>query len=283
MFQSGSESITNGVSQFTITYPVAFAADPDVIIAVVRNTSADSPKYIIQASITEQSATAFTVSLDAATTSGNYELVWLAGSAASILDTMSVLAGRKLTSYGALASLINAEFKMPLLDMAGIPALKLVDATTFWSAVVQRASAVPASPLAALTDTMSMTLHEGWLYISDSDQWVRIPADRSVSWTDQPFYVPFREREITFVEATPGADEILVVADQLVYTIEFDTPFEAGNDPKVLLQLVDLNGAAVFQYTAQVTRRDLDGFDVTFSAPIQNYTLQLYYMARQLP
>lgn len=273
MFQSGSETIPISSTAHTVTFPVAFAVTPETIIAVVRNTTADSPKYIVQASVTQQSATAFTVSLDAATNTGNYELVWLAGSPASILDTMSVLAGRKLTSYGALASLINATFKLPLLDMAGVPALKLVDASTFWSAVVQRASAVPASPLASITDKMAMTVHDGWLYISAQDQWVRVPVDQSVSWTDQPFYVPFREKEVLI---TP-------VADQLVYTFTFDTAFEAGNDPMVLTQLVDVNGTAVFQYNTQVTARSLTDFDLTFSSPIQNSTLRLYYMARQLP
>lgn len=283
MFQTGSEAISNGATTKVVTFPTPFAADPDTIIAVMRNISADVSKTVIQAEVTAQSASGFTVKLGAATDTVNYELVWLAGTAASILDTMSVLAGRKLTSYGALASLINATFKMPLLDMSGIPSLKLVDATTFWSAVVQRASAVPASPLAAITDAMAMTVHDGWLYISAQDQWVRLPVDASLTWDAQPFYVPFREREISFVEESPGVDEILVGADQLVYTIPFVTPFEAGNDPKVMVQLTDLNGSAIFQYTAQVTQRDLEGFDVTFSAPIQNYTLKLYYMARQLP
>jgi hypothetical protein len=273
MFQSGSETIPINATSHQVTFPVAFTAVPETVIAVVRNTTPDSPKYIIQANEIERTAADFTVSLDAETNTGNYELVWLAGSPASILDTMSVLAGRKLTSYGALASLINASFKLPLLDTAGVPALKLVDASTFWSAVVQRASAVPSSPLAAISDKMAMTVHDGWLYISAQDQWVRVPVDQSVSWTAQPFYVPFREKEVLI---TP-------VADQLVYTFTFDTAFEAGNDPLVLTQLADVNGAAVFQYNTQVTGRDLTGFDLTFASPIQNSTLRLYYMARQLP
>jgi len=273
MYQSGSQAIPNAATTVTVTYPSAFAVVPDTLVPVVKNVSADAPKYIVSASVIAEDRFGFTVSLDVEINTGNYELAWLAGTAADIVDALSALSGRKLTSYGPLSSLLNATFKLPLLDLRGVPKLVLADQATFWSAIVQRAP-VPTGPLSGLPDTFAIAADNEWIYITGASQWLRVPADSSASWTAQPFYVPFREAEVLLDSP---------VADQVTYHFTFATPFSTGAAPKIMISLVDVNGAAVVAYTYQVTARDLTGFDLTFSAPLQNSTLRVYYMARQLP
>lgn len=273
MYQSGSQAIPNGSTLVVVTYPTPFAVQPDTVVPVIKNISADDPKYIVSASVIAEDRYGFTVSLDVEVNTGNYELAWLAGTAVDIIDTLSALAGRKLTSYGPLSSLLGVPFKLPLLDLRGVPKLALADQATFWSAVVQRAS-VPSGPLSGLPGTFAIAADNNWIYITGANQWIRVPADSSPSWSAQPFYVPFREAEVLLDSP---------VANQVTYHFTFETPFSAGADPKIMISLVDVNGAAVVAYTWQVTARDLNGFDITFSAPLQNSTLRVYYMARQLP
>jgi len=273
MYQSGSQAISNGATTVTVSYPAPFTTTPDTVVPVIRNVSADDPKYIVSASVIAEDRFGFTVSLDVEINTGNYELAWLAGTASDIVDALSALAGRKLTSYGALNTLIDVPFKMPVLDLRSTPKLAMLDQDTFWSAVVQRV-AVPSGPLSGLPGTFAIAADDNWLYITGANQWLRLPQDSSPSWTAQPFYVPFREAEVLLDSP---------VANQVTYHIAFATPFGSGELPKIMITLADVNGAAVVAYTYQVTDRDLTGFDLTFSAPLQNSTLRVYYMARQLP
>lgn len=74
--QSGSQNIGSGVDTISVTFPVAFAATPDVVLTISRPAAED----LIQVNIDDASltTTGFTASLSATTGSANYKLKWFA-------------------------------------------------------------------------------------------------------------------------------------------------------------------------------------------------------------
>ncbi len=75
--KTGSFPIPNGAD--TVTVPFQFSnPGPTQVLAVVSNTSGDSPMLAISVSIIAQSRTGFTASLSQVTNSSNYVLDWAA-------------------------------------------------------------------------------------------------------------------------------------------------------------------------------------------------------------
>lgn len=272
MFQSGVQAIASGVTTGTITFPTTFDVVPTVQLVAIRNISADGSKIFIGAEPTSRSTTGMTFLLHTATTTANYELVWLAGSTASILDAMSTLAARKLSGY-APANSLPANFQIPFLnnDQSN---LALLTAAAFWGTVVSRAAAVPGAPNAGLVaGRMDLAVDADWLYIQGAAGWGRIPIEFATSWDDQPFYRPFRE----------GVAPITPAADTYVYTITYATAFGSGVVPRPMVTLHDLNGSAVDVLSYQVVFSDNEKFKIAFSAVPTSSTLYVYYMSRHLP
>lgn len=269
MLQTGTQAIADAATTAVVTFATVFTSTPTVIIPVVVNTSGDGGILTPAMTVTVKTTTGFTVLFSEAIDSENYQLMWLAGDAAGAVELMG---GKKLTSYQNIDSLLNHQFKIPCLDLEGQPGMKLISEETFWSAVLQRAAQIPASPLAGLTGNLTVTADANWLYIETSDRWARIPLDASASWSTQPFYVPFREAEVALDDNT---------GDQVV-TLTFATPFPTGELPKVMVTLLDTTSTEVAPMAFQVTDITLEGFSITLAAPLQSDNVAVYYMARQL-
>lgn len=269
MLQTGTQAIADAATTAVVTFATVFTSTPTVIIPVVVNTSGDGGILTPAMTVTVKTTTGFTVLFSEAIDSENYQLMWLAGDAAGAIELMG---GKKLTSYQNIDSLLNHQFKIPCLDLEGQPGMKLISEETFWSAVLQRAAQIPASPLAGLTGNLTVTADANWLYIETSDRWARIPLDASASWSTQPFYVPFREAEVALDDNT---------GDQVV-TLTFATPFPTGELPKVMVTLLDTTSTEVAPMAFQVTDITLEGFSITLAAPLQSDNVAVYYMARQL-
>lgn len=270
--QNGATPLPQGVNTIAVTFPVPFEVTPAVVVPVVRNVSSDVTKYLIEAGVTDVTRFGFTAYLDVATNTANYELAWLAGAAFDVLDAVVAFTGRKITSYGVLTTLFGTGFKIPVIATSPQPAMKLLDADTFWSAVVQRSPEVPVSAVAGGRGPLSLAFDDKWGYIGGNNGWGRWPIDFSTAWGSQPFYVPFREAEVTI---TP-------VSGQLAYRIDYATPFGTGTVPVVKTELSDLSADPKQILSKLLTVRDLDGFEITFSSP-PTANLKVYYMARQLP
>lgn len=272
MLQSGSQFIPQGATSVLVTFPTPFPTTPAVVLTMVRNLSADVSKAFINVEPVGQSSTTFTASLASGPATANYELVWMAGSASQMLDLLSNTIGRKLSSYGLMASLQGSEFQIPALVTDPVPALKLISESAFWASVVRRAASVPTSATDGGRTGLVFATDGAWGYIGGEAGWGRFPVDYSPAWDAKPFFVPFRE----------GEQQITAVSGQISYRIDFDTPFAADPAPKIQISLSNLSGGNVELLTWQLTTIDLSGFVITFNSPPSNNDLAVYYMARQV-
>jgi len=94
----GLQDIADAQDEQVVVFDTPLTAPPEVILAVVENTSADSLKLAISAEITSKSTTGFTASLSQTTNSANYKLSWYvsdAGALAALVNT--ALGGRRIS------------------------------------------------------------------------------------------------------------------------------------------------------------------------------------------
>lgn len=270
MFQSGLTDIPADALFVEVVFDVPFYAVPSVIIPVVQSVGASGIQYIIEAGVTDKSTTGFTVWFDVPPPTDEYKLAWVAGDS-DVIEMLNALSGRKLTSFSPAATM-RRSFKIPFIFLSPTPHIELVDNATFDAGVVRKLPQVPAGPLEDIGLPMDMYSDDNWLYVRISDRVARIPLDNTTSWSLQPFYVPFREAEVTIVPSTGVR----------TFRIDYSTPFADGNVPKPLITLSDEGSVDVEMVNALVTARDLSGFNVTFNSPPNSTTLKVYYMARQL-
>jgi hypothetical protein len=186
MFQSGVTTLTNGATTVEVVFPIAFGIEPDTVIPVVQNISADGTKYIIGANVIAKSISGFTAGFDSPLASGNYTLAWLAGGSADVLDIVSTLNGRKLTSFDPANTMLQA-FKLPMVAMSPVPHIELVDQDLFFSSVVGQAANVPAGPLDGEREVLQLAVDDNWLYVGLPTVWGRIPLESGTSWSGQAF------------------------------------------------------------------------------------------------
>lgn len=276
MFQSGVTALSNSATQVDVVFPVEFTSTPDTIFPVVQNVSADGTKYIIVANVIAKSTTGFTAGLDAELTTGNYELVWMAGSSSDVVEMVSMLNGRKLTSFPPAATL-RQRFKLPIIATTPVPHIELVDQDVFFGSVARRAANIPAGPLDGARNVLEFAVDDNWLYVGLPTRWGRLPLESGASWSTQSFYRPFRE----------GISTIVPVSGQQIYNVTFDTPFDSGVDPEIQVTLRNtLTGPGADSnkeiLAHQVVARSLSGFTIAFSSPPTVSNLVVYYMARQL-
>lgn len=87
MFEQGLTSIPISATTVSINYNLAFLTVPEVVHALVQNTSVDNPKEDIAAVVTASDENGFTVTFSSVIPTANYQLSWFAG------DTDSVAGG----------------------------------------------------------------------------------------------------------------------------------------------------------------------------------------------
>lgn len=270
MYQSGLTDIPANALYVDVVFASPFSVPPPVVIPVVHSVGASGIQYILEAGVTDKSTTGFTVWFDSPPPTDEYKLAWIAGGA-DIIDMLNALSGRKLTSF-LPASTMRRAFKIPFVFLSPTPHIELVDNNAFDASVMRKLPQVPAGPLEDIGQPMDMYADDNWCYIRISDRVARWPLDNTTSWSLQPFYVPFREAEVTIVPSTGVR----------TFRIDYATPFADGNVPKPLITLSDEGSVDVEMLSALVTDRDLSGFSVTFNSPPNSTTLKVYYMARQL-
>lgn len=279
MYQQGSTAISNGASTVSVVFPQVFAATPAAVWPFVRNLSADVSKTALSVIQTTSTRQGFTATLSGTTNSANYELVWVAGDAQAVMDALLVQAGVRTHELPNLPAL-DRNFALVGMSTVPGPSMKLVQSTAFWNAVVRRASAIPASAFSGMTSGMELIADPaaGFLYVSTSSGWGRIAIDLSSDWNAQPFFVPFRERQVALSHAS------VTDAGSSRFDVEYATPFPVGNAPVLTaVQFTNTSGGAVTLLNHQVIASDRNGFSLQLSgSPDLDNTL-LYYLARQLP
>jgi hypothetical protein len=176
MFQQGLTSLTSGVASAAITFDEAFAAVPEVILAVVQNTSGDASKSLISAEVDSSSTSGFTVHLSAAPPTANYQLAWIAGSAAAIIQ----LAGRRLSDFPDLASGILDTDYLLITHTDTSPATMRLRWAVLRAFFPNLKSVIPGSP-AASGQAGQIVISPKYIYTHDGTLWGQ-SARATSSW-----------------------------------------------------------------------------------------------------
>jgi len=96
----GIEDIAEGQETLDVVFASPLDGIPEVILAVVENTSEDPLKIRISATVTLKSATGFSVGFDRPPNTGNYKLVWHVSDQATIqamIASHTEARGRRVT------------------------------------------------------------------------------------------------------------------------------------------------------------------------------------------
>ena len=114
-YLQGLSNLAANTQDGSIVFSSPFGAAPDVVIAVVENTSADAVKLLITVEVVAKDANGFTYRLSGAPNTTNYKLAWVAGSAAVLFQFTAV--GRKLSSLNSLESGILDDDYLPVVHL----------------------------------------------------------------------------------------------------------------------------------------------------------------------
>ena len=112
MLVSGIYSITSGVLTGTVPFALTLGSAPNLVLAVVQNTSNDETKFQIGVWVSGITSNGFSFNLDSAPNNGNYSIVYLAGDPGLFSAVGTV--GIPESALPAIQSKINA-YKSPHL------------------------------------------------------------------------------------------------------------------------------------------------------------------------
>lgn len=265
-FQSGTHNLTNGVQDYTVTFPAAFSTTPGVIIPVVFNTT-DSSVLMINAQVTAKSASQFSVHLDAVPDSNNYVLGWMAGTAAVIYAALLMI-GKKVTDIAVTATLpVDADL-FPFVAMSPLPTSKVVTWEMIRSAFVNYLADPPAA-----ADSEGITgqfaADENFLYFRLETTWIQVPVLAGDWLTENPLK-PEREGVVS------------LTSGQATKVVTFGTPFASGNAPIVEVQVFNVESGDKLVLYAMPIASSLSGFTVALNAAPDSSDYKMHYRARQL-
>lgn len=136
--QQGTVNINSGSNVVSVVFPDPYATAPDVIVALVENTSSDPVKLAITAKVTQKDGNGFIVGLSQTTNTPNYVLTWLVLSSQAAEDFITdVLKGRKISDLNASSALSPSDY-FPFVQASPVATTRRV----LWSTVVQQLQAV---------------------------------------------------------------------------------------------------------------------------------------------
>lgn len=266
-FQSGEEPIEISSTTASVEFSPGFMTTPAVIIAVVQN-QVDSPQLQLNAQVTDKDANGFTVSLDAPTDSANYELVWIAGDASLVFESVTKL-GTRITDLPSSPRELRANDRLVVVQ-DGVT--RQVPFSEFQSAFVSRN---PAIPTASTSNGAvgQLAFGPGNLFAHTGTKWLRLaPAGHPTDWT-----IPASDS----TKPAQGGRATLANNDE-EKSISYDEPFPSdGGIPQVFFTLRNITDPAPTAIYGNVTASSLTGFTVTFSGEIDSNNWVLDWFAVQ--
>lgn len=265
-YQEGVTPIGSGVSSVAVTFPSAFVGAPDVVIFNVINT-VDASILQLQGTLHIKSANGFTVELTGVTDSGNYVLVWMAGSMLTVFQTLTAV-GRMANQLPVTQETPGPNDLVPFMAMYPLPATKTFRWSMLTGLFARPQASAPTAPN-ALGSFGDMAVDATYLYFHDGTQWVRIPREPTTTWTTDSGIKPRRAATVT------------LTSGQKAQTVTFTTPF-TGTLPKVTALVISnvAAGDKLLLY-GMVTAITLNGFEVTLSSSPDSADYKLTYTAEQ--
>ncbi len=246
-YQQGITPIPDGVDTLSVEFPAAYTATPELVLAIVENVTDVSPTSY-SAMVTAKSSTGFTVYLDGVTSTANYNLVWMAGSA-SLLYKVVTAVGLNVASTPYINGTPNANSYFVVVDMSGTPAVSRLK----WSTVSTLFAKFVATPPSAPTDAGSLgewSVDTKYLYTHDGTLWGRFPRTTS-NWDI--------EAPSELVQEGTAA----LVADTRTITITFAEPF--GGPVLITFSFENVAVGTKQILTGLITARSQNGFTVTLN------------------
>lgn len=264
-YLEGTTALTSGTQEYTISFTPAFVSAPDVIIAVVENTSADSPKLLIVANVIDKSATDFTVLLDSVPDSNNYVLAWVAGSASIIFQAL-VSAGKRISEIPLLSGdPLDGDY-FPIVHTSPVPTTNRILWSTIRSMFARRRSVPPPSP-ATSGSTFDISVDANYFYIRNGSAWGRIPLETS-NWTSGNLFIPQQEG---ILQLTSGISTV---------TITYPVAFTGSGTPHVLWSLRNTAPGNKLFLEGLITAESLSAFELSLNYPPDDSNYYLYWMSR---
>jgi hypothetical protein len=264
-YLEGTLGLTSGTQDYTIPFAPAFVATPDVVIAVVENTSADAVKFLITAHVVDKSATDFTVRLDSAPNSNNYVLAWVAGSASVIFQAL-VAGGRRISEIPLLTDdLLDGDY-FPVVHTSPVPTTKRVLWSTIRSLFARRRSIPPPSP-ATSGSVFDISVDANYFYIRNGSTWGRVPLETS-NWSNGSVFIPRQE----------GVQQL--TSGNKIVTVTYPVAFSGSGTPRALWSIRNTASENKLILTGLLTAESLSAFELTLQSAPDSSNYYLYWESK---
>lgn len=266
-YQQGSQSITNGFNTVTVTFPVAMDDIPSLVMVNVENTTDTPPLQHLDPIVKTKSTSGFVVELNAAATSGNYKLVWFAGSPNQEYQGVSS-SGVKVTKVPRRNAAPGANDLFMMVDMSNGAPATVASPWSYIASVFGKMTSVPAGPTSPGV-AGNWAMDSSYFYSHDGATWGRTP--RVISDWELPTENEFVQEGTVELE-----DEQTVV--------EVTFPNEYDEAPNVGFYFENTSTAASKQIlNGLVSDRTVSGFTVLLNTAVEGNNYRMNWRATGTP
>jgi len=241
-FQQGIKDIGDAAATVSVVYPAAFTGTPEVVIAVVQNSTDPPGFYAPVATVSASSNTGFTVTLSTATDSANYDLVWVAGDARIIFEILSQL-GFRVSELGFHTSVPLDDDYFPLIHTSPLPVTKRIKWSVIKTAFTQYVASPPSSQ-SAPGSVGQWAVDVDFIYSHDGTSWGKTPRTTSWDYTYVPRLTAEGQKDIT-----QDADTVSVVFAEAFGAapyVRYSFQNTAGGNIQILQGIIAAVSAAGF-------------------------------------
>ena len=243
MFQQGTQPIGSGITTVDVEFPLTFPGAPDIILAVVSNTSGDSPKFLIEADVVYKDAYGFTVQLTGVPDTNNYVLGWVAGSVEILYQALAKL-GIKISALPMLLTEPGSDDYVPLVHTYPIPLTTRMTWGLIRSLFPGLIADPPASPAAAGVYGQMALDADGWLYVHNGILWGRTQLFQT-SWDVTALGDDAQEGVVAMVQNQGYVDIVYPAAFSVAPKVWFSIRNLSADANKTMLVGVQISGNTV--------------------------------------
>ena len=270
-FQQGTiSSLPQGAQDVSVAFLTPFVAAPALVIPVVRNSSDDALKLMIQALVVTKSYEGFSVHLSAAPNTGNYSLDYVAGDPDTMFQLVTA-AGVKITQLPVLDSLPADADLIPVTTMSPLPVTRSLPWGLLAAHFLRVASGAPGSPAAAGIANQ-IFVDDNYDYTHNGLGWGRSKR-QTANWN------------FPDASASTQRGSTALVQDWTSVTVTFAAGSEMTYEPMVLAALENNSDDPIAMITGLVTAKTkngaglYNGFVYTFTSPIPTEHYKLVWEA----
>ena len=180
-FQASEITLTNGQQTGSVVFPAAFAGTPTppLVVPVIQNFI-DGSILALFAEVTSVSASGFTFKLTAPTDSGNYRLVYMAGSSDMLFAAITVN-GQRLTQNTTFNGTLQDNDRIPFVSMNPIPKSFALTIQALRNAFLSKLASAPSGPGAVGGSVSAIIATDDYLFVRTPSGYGRIGLSR-VQW-----------------------------------------------------------------------------------------------------